>query len=74
MKTEVPEQHFVVFLQELDPCTGEAKQVGRDKPISSEPAIVGTLYYLTQKKPQNYGTPQTEMQERVSAWYEPNIT
>jgi hypothetical protein len=61
-----------VYLQEFDPCTGEAKQVERDKPFSSEPAIIGTSCCLSQKKPQKYSAPQMEIQDRVGAWHEPN--
>lgn len=56
----------ILCIQELDPCTGETKQVEREKPISSEPAIIGTSCYLPQKKSQKYGAPQMEMQDRVS--------
>jgi hypothetical protein len=64
MKTKITER-IIVHLQEFDPCTGEAKQVERDKPVSSEPAIIGTSCCLSQEKPQKYGAAQMGMQDRV---------
>jgi hypothetical protein len=62
----------ILCIQELDPCTGEPKQVEREKPISSESAIIGTSCYLPQSEPQKYSAPP--MQDRVSVWHEPNTS